>query len=165
MICIDKVRSQVFYDPDLGVFTYLKSAGCRKKGSEVGWVDGSNGIKYKITKINKKKVRLHRLAFFYMTGRWPNQIDHINGDGLDNRWCNLREVRGSENNKNTKLLKNNVTGLHGVHWYKGKKWVATISSEKKQMHLGYYHDFFEACCARKSAELVYGFHINHGSRK
>tara|TARA_R110002167_G_scaffold104166_1_gene268675 strand:- start:1490 stop:1984 length:495 start_codon:yes stop_codon:yes gene_type:complete len=164
MIKLEDVMSQVCYDRDTGLFTYLKSAGCRKSGDIVGWSDASNGVKYKITKINKVKVRLHRLAFFYVTGRWPIQIDHINGDGSDNRWENLREVSGNENNKNTKILKNNKSGVHGVSWYKGKKWASKITVMKKQIHLGYYHDFFEAVCSRKSAEVLHGFHINHGSR-
>lgn len=161
---LDYIRSCVSYDEESGVFMRLKSAGSSKAGDIVGWSDSSSGIEYKITKINGKKVGLHRLAFFYVNGRWPIQIDHINGNGADNRWKNLREVSGNENNKNTRILKNNKSGVHGVKWYKGKKWVSYISVMKKQIHLGYYHSFFDACCARKSAEIFYGFHVNHGSR-
>ena len=161
---LNDVKSQVCYNKDSGIFTYLKSAGCRKAGDIVGWSSWSCGIEYKLTKINKKTVRLHRLAFFYVTGRWPIQVDHIDGNGVNNSWVNLREVSGNENNKNTRILKNNKSGLHGVKWYKGKKWVAYISVMRKQIHLGYYHNFLDACCARKSAEHTHGFHINHGKR-
>lgn len=157
------VLSMYHYDPETGIFTYKKSSGCRKAGQEVGWADASNGIKYLITKVRRQKTRLHRLAFFYMEGRWPNQIDHINGDGTDNRWANIREVFDSENNMNTKVLKNNKTGIHGVNWYKNRCWRAYISVDRKQIPLGYFDSFFDACCARKSKENALGFHPNHGA--
>lgn len=165
MIDHDYVINTYDYNEKTGIFTYKKSAGCRKAGDIVGWVDGSNGIKYLITKVNRKKVRLHRLAFFYVNGYWPNQIDHINGDGTDNRICNLREVFGNENNRNIRILKNNKSGLHGVSWHKRFcKWQAQITIYKQIEYLGRFDSFFEACCARKSAERRLGFHINHGAR-
>lgn len=165
MITHEYVTKTYNYDELTGSFTYLKSAGCRKAGDEVGWVDSSNGISYRVTKVNREKVRLHRLAFFYVNGRWPNQIDHINGNGLDNRLENLREVFGNENNMNTRILKNNKSGIHGVSWHaRICKWQSQITQHKKQIHLGYHDSFFEACCARKSAEKMFGFHPNHGAR-
>lgn len=163
MITHEKVLSTYEYSPDTGVFRYRVSAGCRKAGDVVGWIDESGGVKYLITKVDRQKVRLHRLAYFYMTGHWPNVIDHINGDGTDNRWLNIRNVNHEQNCKNTKLIKSNKTGIHGVFWYKGKTWMAYISSGRKKIHLGYSDSFFEACCMRKSAELEFGFHKNHGA--
>ena len=164
MIDHDYVLQMYDYNKETGVFLYKKSAGCRKAGSVVGWADVSNGISYLITKVKREKVRLHRLAFFYVNGRWPNQIDHINGIGTDNRWCNLREVFDSENNMNTRILKNNKTGIHGVGRYKNRCWRAYITVKRKQIPLGYYDSFLDACAARKSAERKLGFHENHGAR-
>ncbi|GAH20073.1 unnamed protein product, partial [marine sediment metagenome] len=45
-----------------------------------------------------------------------SQIDHINRDGLDNRKCNLRPCTNSQNQKNSKLRKDNKSGLRGVRW-------------------------------------------------
>jgi hypothetical protein len=102
-----------------------------------------------------------------MYGEWPNhEIDHINGDSLDNRICNLRDVTSQGNNRNMSLAKTNTSGVCGVRYKKDRsKWVALITLNNRQTHLGYYQDFFEAVCARKSAERKYGFHENHGRQK
>lgn len=153
------------YDEFTGLFYCIKSAGSRASGSVLGWIDSSNpgNQPYLITKVNRKKVRLHRLAFFWMTGRWPEIVDHINGDTLDNRWCNLREVDAKGNCRNTKLMKHNTSGLHGVARYRGKTWQVYIGATPRK-YLGYYEDFFEACCVRKSAEVNDNYHENHGRR-
>lgn len=70
------------------------------------------------------------------------------------------------NSRNMRLFSTNKTGITGVYWYKkGLKWQVRIRVDGYLHHLGYYHDFFEACCARKSAEIKYGFHKNHGSNR
>lgn len=59
----------------------------------------------------------------------------------------------------------NKTGISGVYWCKDrKKWTARISVNNKTKYLGRFDDFFEACCARKSADNTYNFHMNHGKR-
>lgn len=59
-----------------------------------------------------------------MTGEWPERdIDHINRDGLDNRWSNLRLATKSQNMRNHGLFKTNTSGMTGVHWDRcAKKW-------------------------------------------
>lgn len=89
-------------------------------------------------------------------------IDHINHDKTDNRIENLRQVTHSENHKNRKYRKN-TSGCTGVNIYKRTgKWIVTIAIEGVGTNLGYYSDFFEACCVRKSAEVQHGYHLNHG---
>jgi hypothetical protein len=53
----------------------------------------------------------HQLAFLYMTGSIPIEIDHANGDRADNRWANLREATRKQNNGNRRKYKG--------HWPKG----------------------------------------------
>ena len=156
---LDYMRKTYNYDSETGIVTYAVSAGCRKKGSQVGWLDGG----YLITKVNRKKVRLHRLIWMLVFGEEPNCIDHINGNTTDNRLCNLRNVDPTGNARNTKVNRLNRSGLMGVSWYHGKKWVAYIG-KKPRTHLGYSTDFFEACCLRKSAEARMLYHPNHGKR-
>ena len=99
-----------------------------------------------------------------MDGQFPqNETDHINGEREDNRWDNLRSVDAGENSKNTKKRSDNTSGIQGVHWAKrNKHWHVYINEKGGRTNLCYTHDFFEACCVRKSAELEYGFHQNHG---
>jgi len=96
-------------------------------------------------------------------GHEPKEIDHINSDGLDNRLINLRNVDHLENGKNQKMKSNNISGVTGVSWNKKRsKWHANIGIKKRKIHIGYFFDKFEAVCARKAAEIKYGFHENHG---
>lgn len=159
MFDIDYLRDMYVYNQYTGSLVYKKSAGCRKVGDSVGWMDGC----YLKTKVNRKKIAVHRLIWLIVFGELPEVIDHINGDTTDNRLTNLRNVDARENSRNTKINKLNKSGLMGVSWYHGKKWVAYIGKAPRTS-LGYSTDFFEACCLRKSAEAKMLYHINHGKR-
>src|SRR5437879_12879405 len=82
---------------------------------------------YLALRYNGKSVYAHRLAFYLQTGRWPKYVDHINGNKLDNRWCNLREATMAQNKANEGLRSSNTSGWKGVSWHKkAKKWSAQI---------------------------------------
>lgn len=74
----------------------------------------------------------------------------------------LRNVDGQENTKNKRKYQNNSSGVAGVHRWRETQWRAQITINKIKTHLGLYDDFFNAVCARKSAELKAQFHVNHG---
>jgi len=139
-----------------------------KRGSvNIGDSCGSvNGHGYLTIQLKGRRYQAHRIAFLYMMGVFPtNQIDHINGNKLDNRWVNLRPVTHRENGMNCPLRVNNKTGIPGVVWNKkAGKWQAQIKIFGANKYLGIYDDFFNACCARKLAETKNGFHKNHGRR-
>ena len=101
-----------------------------------------------------------------MTGKWPNgEVDHINGIRDDNRWCNLRDVTKSENQRNAKIRKVNTSGFNGVDFHtKHNKWRARIYVDGRSELLGYFSNFFVACCVRKAAEQEHGYHPNHGRK-
>jgi len=112
-----------------------------------------------------KRVRHHRYVWEQANGPIPDglDVDHINGDRTDNRLDNLRLVTRQENMQNAKRYCTNSSGVTGVCWRKQKqRWQAYVVVDYKQIHLGHYRDWFEAVCARKSAEVSYGFHPNHG---
>lgn len=115
------------------------------------------------TYINRVKsgVFLHRIIMSRMLDRplLKNEfVDHINGNGLDNRRCNLRLANHSENVRNTGLNKTNRSGFKGVHWDSREgKWRAQINANGAFRHIGYFDTPEEASEAyRKVASEMYG---------
>ena len=104
-------------------------------------------------RINGRNYLSSRLAFLYMTGRWPEQlIDHIDVNPLNNRWANLREADKRANAMNTRPPKNNTSGHKGVSWSKNKrKWEAYIKVDQKRLNLGRYKDKEDAIRAYRNA--------------
>jgi len=155
MITQEQVKELLHYIPE--------SIGSFLKGCIAGSLDVKGG--YVRISVLGVSYKAHRLAWFYVHGAWPNQIDHINGIRDDNRLINLRSVTAKENQQNKQMQKNNKSGVCGVRWAgKLNKWRCTINDSGAAVNLGVYHDFFEAICARKSAENRYGFHPNHGRK-
>jgi len=98
-------------------------------------------------------------------GDWPTgEIDHIDGNGLNNRINNLRDVSRSINAKNISRLKNNTSGRVGVTWDKERsKWSAQSKKNGKCVHLGRFDLLEDAACSRKEYERLNGFTKRHGA--
>lgn len=156
----EELKELLSYDPELGLFIW------NINGSIAGSIYVNlNKKRYIIIKIYGHRYGSHRLAWLYMTGYFPkNEIDHINGNGCDNRFENLREATRSENSRNTRLRVNNNSGVCGVFFCNTRKnWRCSIKENSKQITIGRYLSLFDAVCARKNAEIKYGYHKNHGS--
>jgi len=99
--------------------------------------------------IRNKQIKLHQ----FILGKKPNsEIDHINGDILDNRIDNLRFVTHQQNMQNIKKKNKQV----GVWWDKNRlKWVATITVNYKNKVLGRFDNKEDAIKKRKEAEKKY----------
>ena len=163
MINQSELKRLFHYDPETGLFTRLvKTATWVNIGDIAGTV---HSYGYICMGIHGRVYTAHRLVWLYVTGKWPKeQIDHINHDRADNRWVNLREATHRENNKNRGMYKTNASGICGVNMDNASgKWKAQINIKGKRKHLCSSDDFFEAVCARKSAENKFGFHPNHGT--
>lgn len=130
-----QLRKMLRYDPETGKFHWLERMNGRRAGC-VGYVSKKQRDYNRIVIcINYTSYFAHRLAWLYMTGKWPKKlIDHINRNPMDNRWSNLREVNHSQNGRNMRLRKDNTSGISGVVWHKqAKKWkVDLICDTKKQ---------------------------------
>ncbi|WP_341520726.1 HNH endonuclease [Pseudomonas sp. G.S.17] len=87
-------------------------------------------------------------------------VDHINGDGLDNRRANLRVCTNAENLRNRKMHLNNRSGFKGVYFddsRRGKPWRAQITAHGKKHRLGRFDTAEEASAAyRKAAPHMHG---------
>lgn len=87
-----------------------------------------------------------------MAGEVPQaDIDHINQDRTDNRFCNLRVASRSENKANVGLRSDNVSGYKGISYVKARRlWQATISRDGKAKYLGRF-------ARKENAALAYNF--------
>ena len=149
------------YDPLTGVMTVRLPQHQRKVGDEIGSLGSSHG--YREASVFNTTYLVHRLIWMYMTGKFPEYIDHIDHDKLNNRWSNLREVSNQENIKNCTLSKNSTSKINGVNQIKSTgKFRAYITLDGKQKHLGVFTTVEEAMEARKTADAYYAFHANHG---
>lgn len=156
MLTANRLREVLNYDPETGVFTTLIG----RKGHAAGAVAGTQKqctetLAYTIIGIDRRLYRAHRLAWLYMTGEWPEDvIDHVNGDGTDNRWANIRPATKSQNQFNRRMSRNNTTGNTGVYRRSdGKAWVAEIWANDRKQSLGSFQTYDEAVAARAAAQL------------
>ncbi len=96
--------------------------------------------------VNQKRQRMHRLI---MNAPKEKLVDHINGNGLDNRRANLRLATYTQNSWNSRHgIGQGTSRYKGVIWYKrNKKWEAVISVNGRRKHLGYYKKEIDAARA------------------
>ena len=146
----DHFRSELSYCPETGNFTWLRDSNNKQRlaGDVAGGLHKSTG--YWRIKFKGQYYLAHRLAFFFMTGRWPEPTcDHENGIRHENWWGNLREANASQQRANCKLNSDSTSGVRGVYFNKRRrKWRAHIQRE----HLGYF-ETKEAAAAVVAAEF------------
>lgn len=97
------------YDPATGYFVRVLANGNIRESKL------ANGHTHLRLRFHGHYLKLSRLIHFYVTGKWPNgYIDHIDGNPLNNRWANLRDVTHAQNMQNRKMPVNNTIGFQGV---------------------------------------------------
>lgn len=110
-------------------------------------------------------VSMHRQILSLKSGD-RIEVDHINGNKLDNRKSNLRCCTRAENERNKTLSKRNTSGFKGVSWNKrDKHWRAKIKINGKNQHLGCFKTAEEGYAAYCKAALeLHGEFANLGER-
>jgi hypothetical protein len=146
------------YEPSSGRLLWKVSRGgpIGKPGIEAGTVKTCG--RYRSFVLNHKRYYTHRVIWEIVNGPIPEGmcIDHLDGNGLNNRIENLRAASLSANQRNRRVGKNTPLGILGVMAHRGG---FTVSCASK--YVKWTADFFEACCIRKSAELRMGYHIKN----
>src|SRR5690606_33911522 len=104
-----RLKQLLDYDPTTGIFTRRVSRGGMKKGSVAGFTSVKG---YTVIGVDGKLYSAHRLAWLYVYGVMPREIDHRNRVKTDNSILNLREASRAMNNQNKVVgQKNSRSGL------------------------------------------------------
>ena len=148
----ERLRELVTYDPDTGIMSSRVKRHGKNPGDRLGSITSTG---YLVTQIEGYKTSIHRFIWLYMYGRLPfGETDHINGNRLDNRLPNLREVPGTFNQQNRATpRRGSKVGYIGVSLapYK-KKYRAQIEVNGKGRSLGFYATAEEAHAAYLEAK-------------
>lgn len=141
-----------------GLFTLIDDQDF-ERASAFKWNAGAAG-KYVVRIENvggskehgRQAVYLHR----FLLGAEPGTtVDHINGDGLDNRRANLRFASLSQNGHNRHRIRaDSKTGLLGVHQEVSGRYSSKIKVNRKSVHLGTFDTAAEALAAVQTARLL-----------
>lgn len=140
-----KLTDALRYDPETGDFIWLISkSGAAKAGSVAGSTTKGG---YRCIKFEQHSIYLHRLAWLFAYGSFPNGvIDHRDGNPANNKLLNLRDVTQSINMQNQRrATAANKSGFLGVsfHPFSGL-YVSRITSDGKTKYLGYFKSPEEA---------------------
>lgn len=168
-ITADELRKLLTYDPASGNFTWLPREGDDPhtrtfNTSFAGKVAGNvhKKLGYRVIMIYGRNFGAHRLAFLFMTGKWPNaEVDHINLDRADNRFLNLRHATQAQNGANRTKYRNNTSGWKGASRYRSG-WRAQIQVNGENIYLGTYrtpeeaHDAYCAAARQNFGEFARG---------
>src|SRR5690606_746777 len=152
MIYANRLRCLFEYQDDGALIWRVRPASDFSSARKAGWWNRNYAGKragwetargYWAITIDGVQHQAHRLVWEYHNGLIPSypkaEIDHINGNKLDNRIENLRVVSRPENNRNAALRTDNTSGVCGVS-FEGRygKWSARIRANGRQVYLGLY---------------------------
>lgn len=164
MLTQELITKLFHYDEETGVFKRvgrLKSNGEITSCDFIGSATSTHG--YLQYTVKNKTYDVHRLIFLYMEGIFPeNDIDHIDGNRLNNVWSNLRKVTRSENLRNVGKKTENKYGTTGIGFIESSgKWRVFIGSH----HKAGFDSIEDAIEYRKKKEIELGYSDQHFKRE
>lgn len=130
-----RLKELLHYEPATGAFTWRETRSPR--AVEGGPAGSKHVTGYIYLIVEGRSHKAHRLAWFYVHGEWPEEIDHINRVRDDNRLENLRAATECENRQNVSQFITNRSGFKGVGQHNGR-WRARISVERRSIWLGHF---------------------------
>lgn len=151
----ERLKELLFYCSVTGDFVWLVYRSSQANiGDFAGHITDND---YSRIRVDGNSYRAHRLAWLYQEGYFPEyQIDHKDGNKINNRWDNIRHVTRSCNKQNKKIRMDNTSGFMGVLWNKRRnKWWARIMINGLDTCIGSHDDkisaalhrcHYEACC-------------------
>lgn len=160
------LKSILYYDPETGIFTWVRSGRTGWNGKEAGSVFSTkrSRARYRRVRILGVNYLLHRLALLYMDGFMPDRVDHKDEDGLNNRYLNLRSCTRSQNACNVKTKANNSSGKKNVYYRPDllNPWRVSFNVSGKLLHIGNFPTIELAAEAARSKRIeLHGDFANH----
>jgi hypothetical protein len=107
---------------------------------------------------NRKQLLMHRLVLERMGFSNFKEVDHADGNELNNTRSNLRPASRSENGCNKRIQSNNTSGFKGITMVdRPLPWRSNITRNKKTVFLGYFSSAVEAASAYDiAAKQIHG---------
>ena len=145
-----QLRKFFEYDPLTGEVRNLITRGRAKAGNVAGTLSDDG---YLVVMFLGQNERLHRIIWCMQTGVWPELlIDHEDGNGLNNRWRNLREASTAENGQNLNATSARTGRPLGVSPLPSGRWRARIKVDYREKHIGVFPTEAEAHQAYAAAK-------------
>lgn len=137
-LTLDRLREVLFLDAETNRFYWFNDQvrGNHAGGKLAGTIDRKG---YRRIQVDKRLYREHRLVWLWYYGKFPvGQLDHKDGNRLNNCIDNLREATPLINSQNRRVAQpNSKSGYLGVHWHKKNGvWVAKIGVNNQRKYLG-----------------------------
>lgn len=151
---VSRLREMFSYDPISGILTRLTT---RNAGKPCGTIFNTGHMQ---VDVDGDMTGVHRIAWALSSGEYPTiEVDHINGDGADNRLCNLRLATSAQNNQNRKISGRNKSGVKGVFsvrqnkWTDRRWWRVAIGHNQGKYYITHFHCFGQAIKHAKETRL------------
>ena len=171
MLTKERLLEVLEFDESVSRFRWKKREGRRTFNTRfAGKLAGRAGEThtpgrfYRQIRIDGVTYLEHRLVWMYHHGVWPEfALDHINGDGLDNRLENFRLDTDCANSRNQAKHIRNTSGHTNVYWRKERrKWLVRIYDNSHVIYGGSFDSIEEAALKAIELRAKLGFSPLHG---